>query len=227
MTLQLQGEQSGEFSINAAVAADNDANAANSAVVVVVNLSDMTDAADITVMVSDAMLEAETGAEFGLKAEVKNIGLVGAQDSVLTISVPAEISLEMIDSEVGSCIKQNGAVECMLGTLEADATSKVELKLKGIQAGDFTSTVSVAAANDANTTNNSIEVAIKFKADDSGDDSGDDSSDDNGDDNGDSNPSAAIISANSNKCLTAKNTNAGRPRRRRPARRCGQPWPGR
>jgi uncharacterized repeat protein (TIGR01451 family) len=97
---------------------------------------------------------------FVYRVEVRNGGSVAATGSTATVSIPN--GLQLISSSVtqGSCANAMTQVTCNLGSIAAATAPTITLTLRGASAGRFTSNIAVAAANDSNATNNSVQTTI-------------------------------------------------------------------
>jgi Domain of unknown function DUF11 len=78
----------------------------------------------------------------------------------VSVAIPASFTVQAITPDAGSCSIGAATASCDFGTLAAGNVRRIDVVLLGSQAGTFTSTVNVAASNDATAQNNSANVSL-------------------------------------------------------------------
>ena len=107
-------------------------------------------------------INAAVGASLIYRVEVRNSGAAAATSAAATIAVPNGLQLLSSSATQGACTNSATQVTCNLGSIAAAATSTVTLSLRAPSAGQFTSNVTVSAANDGNTANNTVQATINI-----------------------------------------------------------------
>lgn len=97
---------------------------------------------------------------FTYRVEVRNGGTVAASGTTATISIPNGLQLVSSSATQGTCSNAATQVTCNLGSVAAAAVPSVTLTMRGASAARFSSNIVVAATNDGNTANNTVQATI-------------------------------------------------------------------
>jgi hypothetical protein len=100
------------------------------------------------------------GVEFAYRVEVRNGGSAAATGASASVAVPNGLLLQSANATQGTCSQSATQVSCELGNVPASSAATIILNLRGPSAGRFLSNVTVAAANDGNSANNSTQAVI-------------------------------------------------------------------
>ena len=119
-------------------------------------------AADLRPVLPVNPINAQVGASFAYRIEVRNGGSVAATGATATIAIPNGLQLQSSAVTGGSCVNSATQASCTLGTIAAAATSTITLTVRGPSAGSFTSNIAVAAGNDSNAANNNAQAVINI-----------------------------------------------------------------
>ena len=116
--------------------------------------------ADAAVTASPASVSSLISQPLAYVINVSSIGTAAANSVTVSVTIPQSVTLQTVTPDAGSCSAGAGSATCNFGTLAAGSTRRIDLVLLGSQAGTFTSTVSLAASNDAVAQNNSASVSL-------------------------------------------------------------------
>ena len=160
--LQLMGNDAGQHSISATLAAPLDQNSSNDSAVISLSL---TAASDGALVISPAMI---SGTERQVQRASVLLSTSGAEpltDVTIRVAVPAD-SLEVVtaSADQGTCATTVGTVTCNLGTVATGVTRRLELDLRGTHAATSTIEATLTAANDADASNNRASATVSVAA---------------------------------------------------------------
>ena len=116
--------------------------------------------ADAAVTASPASVSSLISQPLAYVINVSSIGTAAANSVTVSVTIPQSFTLQTVTPDAGSCSAGAGSATCNFGTLAAGSTRRIDLVLLGSQAGTFTSTISLAASNDAVAQNNSASVSL-------------------------------------------------------------------
>jgi len=114
--------------------------------------------ADLGLDVPASPYIVDVSAPFSFPVTVRSHGNLGAQNAVLRIYLPSEITFQTANGV--SCSVANGTVTCPLGSLAAGEDRAVDLRLLGSAQRTFTVTAGVEADNDFLTSDNVKTVSV-------------------------------------------------------------------
>lgn len=116
--------------------------------------------ADVSVTASPASVSGLISQPLAYSVNVSSIGSSAAEGVTASVAIPASFTVQAITPDAGSCSIGAATASCDFGTLAAGNVRRIDVVLLGSQAGTFTSTVNVAASNDATAQNNSASVSL-------------------------------------------------------------------
>ena len=116
--------------------------------------------ADAAVAASPASVSSLISQPLAYVINVSSIGTAAANSVTVSVTIPQSFTLQTVTPDAGSCSAGAGSATCNFGTLATGSTRRIDLVLLGSQAGTFTSTISLAASNDAVAQNNSASVSL-------------------------------------------------------------------
>lgn len=119
-----------------------------------------TASADIRPVLPNNPIASVINTNFAYRIEVRNGGNIAASGSTAAISIPNGLQVIGSTTTLGSCSNAVTQVTCNLGSIAVTAAPMITLTLRGASTGRFTSNVAVAATNDGNATNNTIQATI-------------------------------------------------------------------
>ncbi|MEO8019397.1 MAG: M12 family metallo-peptidase, partial [Pseudomonadota bacterium] len=122
--------------------------------------------ADVTVETGATSVTGEGGVPFTLPFVVRSKGNVGADDAVLTVTLPnnAAFTVDSAASSIGSCSVAGLNVTCALGSLAPDASAQVSVNARSSSAAKFVVQARVTAANDRVTSNNNRQLSVSIRS---------------------------------------------------------------
>ncbi len=91
---------------------------------------------------------------------VSSVGSLQIDGVVVTITIPAAITVTSAVPTAGTCSSGAGAVTCDLGSVPGGSSQRIDLTVQGTQAGTFVAAATLAASNDADAQNNSADVSL-------------------------------------------------------------------
>ncbi len=115
---------------------------------------------DVALSAAPATVAAPVDQNFSFTVTASSTGSLGVDGVMVTINLPAAISLQSATPSAGTCSSGAGAVTCDLGSIPGGSSRNINVTARGTQVGTFTSTDSVTAANDANAGNNATDVIV-------------------------------------------------------------------
>jgi hypothetical protein len=89
-----------------------------------------------------------------------SVGGLALNGTVVTITIPAAITLVSAVPTAGNCSTGAGAVTCDLGSVPGGASRRIDMTVRGTQNGNFVAAATLAATNDSNAQNNSVNVSL-------------------------------------------------------------------
>lgn len=107
-----------------------------------------------------AAVTAQVDQNFSFTVTASSTGSQQVDGVMVTINLPAAITLQSATPSAGTCSSGAGAVTCDLGSIPGGSSRNINVTARGTQVGTFTSTDSVTAANDANAGNNAADVIL-------------------------------------------------------------------
>jgi hypothetical protein len=156
--LALVGSTVGSSRANLQLTAGNDGLADNNRASVLLQVAP---GADISAAATAAPLDLLVGAATTATVTVRNLGLVAATDTQLTVEIPAGLSLTAVSANNLGCTLSAAAVSCTPSPLAADAVATVTLSLQAAAIGNATLNVAARSSRvDPQSTNN--QVALTF-----------------------------------------------------------------
>jgi hypothetical protein len=118
--------------------------------------------ADLTLDVPASPFVVDASTAFSLPVTVRSHGTLAAQNSVLRINLPSEITF--LSAESTTCSVSGSVVTCPLGTLATGENRDVDLRLIGSALRTFTVTASVEADNDFLRSDNVKNVTLGLQS---------------------------------------------------------------
>lgn len=115
---------------------------------------------DASVTVQPASRTSQRDQPFGYPIDVTVEGTLAVDDVVVDATLPSSIVFVAGSVAGGSCASGAGGVTCTLGSLPGSSTRRIDLTVRGTQAGSFASTASLTASNDSNAQNNTVNVSL-------------------------------------------------------------------
>ncbi len=89
-----------------------------------------------------------------------SVGALALDGTVVTINIPAAITVDSAVPTAGTCSTGAGAVTCDLGSVAGGTSRRIDMTVRGTQSGNFVAAVTLAASNDANAQNNAVNVSL-------------------------------------------------------------------
>jgi hypothetical protein len=93
---------------------------------------------------------------------MNSVGGLALDGTMVTIAIPATITVDSATPTGGTCSTGAGAVTCDLGSVAAGTSRRIDLTVRGAQNGSFVAAVTLAATNDADVQNNSLNVSLNI-----------------------------------------------------------------
>ena len=123
------------------------------------------DGADLSVGLAASATTVTVGASTLATLTLQNLGLAGATDAQLNVTVPAGLTLTSLTGTGITCTQSGNSVTCPTLALANAATARLDLSLQGATVGSATLTASVTASRlDPQTANNTAQLAITVNA---------------------------------------------------------------
>jgi hypothetical protein len=91
---------------------------------------------------------------------VSSVGGLALDGTIVTIAIPASITIDSAVPTAGTCSAGGGAVTCDLGSIPGGSSRRIDMSVRGSQNGGFTAAVTLAASNDSNGQNNTLNVSL-------------------------------------------------------------------
>jgi metallopeptidase family M12-like protein/uncharacterized protein DUF11 len=91
---------------------------------------------------------------------VSSVGGLALDGTTVTIAIPASITVDSAVPTAGTCSAGGGAVTCDLGSIPGGSSRRIDMSVRGSQNGSFTAAVTLAASNDSNVQNNTLNVSL-------------------------------------------------------------------
>ena len=91
---------------------------------------------------------------------VSSVGGLALNGTMVTITIPAAITVASAVPTAGNCSTGAGTVTCDLGSVPGGASRRIDMTVSGTQNGSFVAAAMLTATNDANTQNNSVNVSL-------------------------------------------------------------------
>jgi len=115
---------------------------------------------DVALSSAPATVAAPVDQNFSFTVTASSTGSLTVDGVMVTINLPAAITLQSATPSAGSCSSGAGAVTCDLGSIPGGSSRNINVTARGTQAGTFTSTDSVTATNDTNAGNNAADMIV-------------------------------------------------------------------
>ncbi len=162
ITLNLQGDTSGQFAVSAVVATPLDSNPANDSAVVSLTLNS---AADGALTISPAVLSGEEGRLQRASVLLTTSGTQALAGATVLITVPGDM-LAVVAATVdqGTCVETAGGVTCALGNVPAGTTRRADIDLRGTRAGVTAIAANLTAGNDGDASNDRASASVSVAA---------------------------------------------------------------
>jgi uncharacterized repeat protein (TIGR01451 family) len=114
---------------------------------------------DLLITKADSPDPASSSTNITYAINVTNEGPGNATGVRVTDPLPNGVSFVSAQASQGSCVNNNGTVQCTLGNIRADASAEVTIVVKPIKEGNITNTASVSSETvDPNSSNNSAST---------------------------------------------------------------------
>ena len=117
---------------------------------------------DVQLNVAQTTATAVGGAKLRLPEIAVRAGTNAANDVMLTVTLPSFVTIEYISAN--AICSGTTTVQCSMSQIAAGDSRYFDISLNTSVAGTFTTTVSVQAANDTDSANNSGSIAISVTA---------------------------------------------------------------
>jgi hypothetical protein len=95
-----------------------------------------------------------------LAVTVASVGGLALDGTIMTITIPASITVDSAVPTAGTCSAGGGAVTCDLGSIPGGASRRIDMSVRGSQNGSFTAAITLAASNDSVSQNNRLNVSL-------------------------------------------------------------------
>ncbi len=105
-------------------------------------------------------ITAQVDQSVGFAVTASSVGSLQVDGVVVTITIPAAITVESAVPTAGTCSTGAGAVTCDLGSVPGGSSRRIDLTVQGTQTGNFVAAASLTANNDADAQNNSASVSL-------------------------------------------------------------------
>jgi len=115
---------------------------------------------DATLEVANPIVAGVVGTALVASFKVRATGDDASINVSVSATIPAELTLENVSANGGTCTGGAGIAHCELGTLAAGDTRQVDFRLVPTEAGSFPLSLTLDAANDPNASNDSGIVTI-------------------------------------------------------------------
>jgi len=110
-------------------------------------------------------LSAQANADFNVVIDVNSVGAATVNGVTLTATPGATLTVTSATTTSGSCnVGANSVVSCDLGSMASSATRRITMVTRGSAAGSTDVDVTLAAANDSNSANNTGSQAVTISA---------------------------------------------------------------
>jgi hypothetical protein len=117
---------------------------------------------DVQLNLAQTTATAIGGAKLRLPEIAIRAGTNAANDVMLTVTLPSFVTIEYISAN--AICSGTTTVQCSMSQIAAGDSRYFDISLNTSVAGTFTTTVSVQAANDTDSANNSGSIAISVTA---------------------------------------------------------------
>lgn len=107
---------------------------------------------------SSVSLPVDQAATFAVT--VSSVGGLPLDGTLVTITIPASITVDSAVPTAGTCSSGAGAVTCDLGSVPGGTSRRIDMTVRGTQSGSFQAAATLTASNDADAQNNSAAVAL-------------------------------------------------------------------
>jgi hypothetical protein len=115
---------------------------------------------DAALGVAPALVNAPPDQAASLAFTVSATGMLQIDGVMVTITIPAAITVISAVPAAGSCSTGAGAVTCDLGTVPGSSSRRIDLSVRGTQEGTFVANATLTAANDADSQNNAADATL-------------------------------------------------------------------
>jgi hypothetical protein len=119
---------------------------------------------DAALTVAPAAINSQVDQSVTFAVNVNSVGTQQVIGAIVTITVPAAITVNSAVPTVGSCSNGAGTVTCDLGNLPGNSSQRIDFSVRTTQAGSFTSTATLASSTDNNAQNNDADVTFTVTA---------------------------------------------------------------
>jgi hypothetical protein len=122
--------------------------------------------ADVTVETPITSVAGEGGLPFTLPFVVRSQGNTGADDAVLTVTLPNNpaFTVDSVASSLGSCSVAGLNATCALGSMAPETTAQVSVIAHSSSAANFAVQARVTADNDRLTSNNNRQLPVSIRS---------------------------------------------------------------
>jgi hypothetical protein len=115
---------------------------------------------DAALSVAPAQVNASLDQATSLAYTVSATGTLQVDGVMVTIAIPAAITVISAVPAAGNCSTGAGMVTCDLGSLPGSSSRRIDLSVRGTQEGTFVASATMTAANDADAQNNAADATL-------------------------------------------------------------------
>jgi hypothetical protein len=115
---------------------------------------------DASIQVTSPTLNATVGTALVASYMVRATGDDASANVTTTVSLPANLTLQSISANGGTCTSGAGTATCNLGSLAAGDSRQVDLNVTATASGTLALSLSVDSSNDPNAANDSGTITI-------------------------------------------------------------------
>lgn len=115
---------------------------------------------DAGLVVNSSQLQATVNSALVVSFVVRALGDDASTNVSVSATVPANVTIQSVTANGGSCTTGAGMATCTFGTLAAGDTRQVDMSLTPTESGTVSVNLALSAANDGNGANNSGSISI-------------------------------------------------------------------
>jgi hypothetical protein len=115
---------------------------------------------DASIQVTSPTLNATVGTALVASYMVRATGDDASANVTTTVSLPANLTLQSVSANGGTCTSGAGTATCNLGSLAAGDSRQVDLNVTATASGTLALSLSVDSSNDPNAANDSGTITI-------------------------------------------------------------------
>lgn len=119
---------------------------------------------DAVVTIAPSAVSSQVDQSVTFAVNVNSVGTLQVIGAIVTITVPAAITVNSAVPTSGSCSTGAGTVTCDLGSLPGNSSRRIDFAVRATQSGSFTSTATLASSTDSDARNNAAEVTFTVAA---------------------------------------------------------------